>query len=142
MSKPIHQSVTFKATPHEVYEALMDSRKHAKFTGSKATISRKVGGKIMAYDGFISGENLELVSDQKIVQSWHGSDWPAAHMSKVTFKLAPVKGGTRLTFTHSGVPDAHYAGIKQGWIDSYWTPMKAMLETLNRLLPISARTSP
>ena len=24
MSKPIHQTVTFKASPHEVYEALMD----------------------------------------------------------------------------------------------------------------------
>ncbi len=28
MSKTIRQSVTFKATPHQVYEALMDSRKH------------------------------------------------------------------------------------------------------------------
>jgi len=26
--KTIQQSVTFRATPHEVYEALMDSSKH------------------------------------------------------------------------------------------------------------------
>lgn len=127
MSTLIRQSVTFQATPHAVYEALMDSRKHAKFTQAPARISRKVGGAISAYGDYITGTNLELIPDEKIVQSWHASEWPAGHMSKVTFKLAPVAGGTRLTFTHSGVPDAFVADIRQGWIDSYWVPMKAML---------------
>jgi activator of HSP90 ATPase len=106
----------------------MDARKHAKFTGDAASISRKVGGKIMAYGGYITGTNLELVSDKKIVQAWHAADWPEGHESRVTFRLAPVKSGTRLTFAHSGVPAEHYESIKQGWIDNYWTPMKAMLE--------------
>jgi len=127
MSKLIRQSVTIKANPHEVYEALMDSRKHAKFSQAAAKISRKVGGRISAYDGYISGSNLELVPDKKIVQSWRGSGWPEGHMSKVTFKLAPVKGGTRLSFTHSNVPDNEVESIRQGWIDNYWGPMKAML---------------
>lgn len=35
----------FKATPHEVYEALMDSRTHGRLTGGPARISRKVGGR-------------------------------------------------------------------------------------------------
>ena len=127
MSKLIRQTVTFKASPHEVYEALMDSRKHARFTQSPARFSRKVGGPISAYGGYITGANLELVPDQKIVQAWHASEWPEGHMSKATFKLAPVPGGTRLTFTHSGVPDEFFADIKQGWIDNYWVPMRAML---------------
>lgn len=128
MPKTIRQSVTFTATPHAVYEALMDSRKHARFTGDVARISRQDGGKFMAYGGYITGTNLELVPDKKIVQTWHASDWPEGHTSRVTFRLTPVKGGTRLTFTHSGVPDEHYESIKQGWIDNYWTPMKTMLE--------------
>ena len=127
MSKLIRQSVTFNATPHAVYEALMDSRKHARFTQAPAKISRKVGGAISAYGDYITGSNLELVPDQKIVQAWHASEWPEGHMSRATFKLAPVPGGTRLTFTHSGVPDAFVDDIRQGWIDSYWVPMKAML---------------
>jgi len=129
MVRTIRQSVTFKATPHAVYEALMDSRKHARFTGDAARISRRVGGKIMAYGGYITGTNLELSPDAKIVQAWHASDWPEGHISRVTFRLTRVKGGTRLTFTHSGVPDEQYEGIKQGWVESYWTPMKAMLES-------------
>lgn len=129
MSKLIRQSATFKATPHEVYVALMDSRKHARFSGAAAKISRKVGGTISAYDGYISGTNLELVPDRKIVQSWHASAWPEGHLSRVTFKLQPVKGGTRLSFTHSGVPDKFFDDIKQGWIDSYWRPMQTMLHS-------------
>lgn len=58
--KTIRQSVTFKASPHDVYEALMDSKKHGRFTGSLARISRKEGGAIMAYDGYVSGENVGL----------------------------------------------------------------------------------
>jgi uncharacterized protein YndB with AHSA1/START domain len=128
MSKTIRQSATFKATPHQVYEALMDSRQHTQFTGDEAKISRKVGGEIMAGSGYISGNNLELVPDRKIVQAWHASDWPEGHMSTATFSLAPVSAGTRLTFTHSGVPEEHYEEIKQGWIDFYWAPLKEYLE--------------
>jgi activator of HSP90 ATPase len=126
--KTIRQSVTIKATPHEVYEALMDSRKHSKFTEAKASISRKMGGKFKAYGDYISGVNLELVPDKKIVQSWRGSDWPKGHYSKVTFSLKRVKGGTRLTFGQSGLPEKYYKDISQGWRDYYWKPMKEMLE--------------
>ncbi|MEK7671180.1 MAG: SRPBCC family protein, partial [Bacteroidota bacterium] len=116
------------ASPHEVYEMLMDSKKHAKFTRRRrANISRKVGGKISAYDGYITGENVELVEDKKIVQLWRGSDWPEGVLSKATFSLKKVKGGTKLTFTQTGVPDEQHASIKQGWIDFYWKPMKEML---------------
>jgi len=106
----------------------MDSRKHSVFTGAKAGISRKIGGKFTAYDGYIEGVNVELVPDGKIVQSWRGSDWPAGHYSTATFALKEVPGGTRLVFTQTGVPDEQYGSISQGWRDYYWKPMKEMLE--------------
>ena len=127
-TKTIRQSVTFKTSPHAVYEALMDSRQHAKFTGAKAKISRKVGGKFVAYDGYIEGLNVDLVPDKKVVQAWRGSDWPEGHYSRATFSLRKVKNGTRLTFTQTGVPGQEYHGIRQGWRDYYWKPMKEMLE--------------
>jgi len=127
-NKTVNQTITFKANPHEVYEALMDSRKHAKFTGSKASISRKVGGKFSVFDGYSEGTNIELIQDQKIVQTWHASDWPEGHYSKVTFSLKEINGGTKLTFTQAGVPEEQYDDISQGWRDFYWMPMKEMLE--------------
>lgn len=127
-TKTIRQSVTFKASAHQVYEALMDSKKHAQFTGGKASISRHVGGKFSTYDGYAEGVNLELVPDEKIVQTWRASDWPVGTYSKVTFSLKEVKGEIRLTFTQSGVPEERYDDVSQGWRDYYWAPMKQMLE--------------
>lgn len=110
-TRTIRQTVFFEASPHDMYEALMDSRKHVKFTGGKCTIVRKVGGKIDGkidiYDGHITGENAELIHDKKIVQLWkpeEGDCWPSDHYSKTTFALKAEKGGTRLTFSQSGVP--------------------------------------
>ncbi len=127
-TKTIRQSVTFKATPHDVYEVLMDSKKHSALTGSDAKISRAVGGKFSAYGGDLEGENLELIQDSKIVQTWRESDFPEGHYSKITVSLKSVPGGTRLSFTQTGVPEERYEDIKQGWYDYYWDPMKVMLE--------------
>jgi activator of HSP90 ATPase len=126
-TRSIRQSITFKASPHEVYELLMDSGKHSKFTGDKATISRKVGGKFTVGD-YIQGGNLDLVPDQRIVQSWRFSDWPKGHFSQAVFSLEAIDGGTRLTFSQSEVPEDNYKDIKQGWHDYYWTPMKNALD--------------
>ena len=38
ITKTIEQTVTIKANPHDVYEALMDSEKHSQFTGAPADI--------------------------------------------------------------------------------------------------------
>ncbi len=127
-AKTVKQTVTFKASPHDIYEALMDSQKHAKFTGDKASISRKVGGKFSVFDGYAEGVNLELMPDDKIVQTWRASDWPDGHYSKVTFLLKEITGGTRLTLTQTGVPAEQYDDISQGWRDYYWAPMKEMVE--------------
>jgi len=127
-TRTIRQSVTIKANPHEVYETLMDSRKHTKFTGAKARMSRRVDGNFSAYGGYIQGINLDLVPDKRIVQTWRGSDWPKGHYSVATFSLKIIKGGTRLTFTQTGVPDREFKDISQGWRDHYWRPMKGMLE--------------
>jgi uncharacterized protein YndB with AHSA1/START domain len=129
MSKTIQQTVIFGVSPHAVYEALMDSKRHAAFTGGAAEISREVGGAYSAYDGYITGRNIELVADRKIVQSWRAVDWEQDVLSTVTFELTPVPEGTRLDFTHADVPEGTEAEFAQGWIDNYWEPMQAYLES-------------
>ena len=128
MSNPIQQTVTFQASPHDVYEALMDSAKHAAFTGEAAEISREVGGDYSAYDGYITGKNLKLIPDREIVQSWRASDWPEGQFSTVTFILLPIAEGTRLNFTHVDVPDGTEEEYTHGCTENYWEPMKKMLE--------------
>jgi activator of HSP90 ATPase len=127
-TKNIQQSVIIKATPREVYKALMDSCKHSRFTGARARMSRKMGGKFTAFGNYIQGINLDLVPNKRIAQACRGSDWPKGHYLIASFSLNRIKGGTRLVFTQMGVPDREYKGISQGWRDYYWKPMKAMLE--------------
>ena len=127
-TKTIKHRVFFKASPENIYEMLMDSKKHSKFTGAKANISRKVGGKFSAFNGWIVGTNKELIKNQKIVQLWCGDDWPEEHFSEVKFILNKSKYGTKLEFTHKKVPVQFYNDISKGWKEYYWKPMKNILE--------------
>lgn len=127
-TKPIRQSITFKASPHEVYEMLMDSKKHSIFTEAKAVINRKIGGKFIAYDGYIDGINLELVPNRRIVQKWRASDWLKNHYSTIIFELKKSNDGTQLIFTQTGVPEEHHETISKGWVEHYWDKMKEILE--------------
>jgi activator of HSP90 ATPase len=120
----IRQTITFPVSPKEIYETIMDPVKHAALTGAAVKIHKEVGSKFSVYDGEIEGVNLELTPDRKIVQSWRYSDWPSGHYSKCTFLLTKVPGGTRLTFSQTGVPDEFYDDIRQGWYEYYWEPMK------------------
>jgi len=125
-TKDLKQQVTFKANPHAVYEIIMDSKKHSVLAGDVARISRKAGGKFTVGD-YIEGVNLEIVPDEKIVQTWRYNDWPRGHYSRATFSFKAAPGGTKFIFTQTGIPAEFYEDIKQGWIDYYWMPMKEML---------------
>ncbi len=125
--KTIRQTVTFKAPPQTIYDALMDSKKHARFTGGPAKISRKVGGAFSAHGGYIQGENIELTPGKKIVQTWRAIDWKAGEESTVTYAFETAGKGTRLKFIHRNVPAKHAESVKKGWKTYYWIPLKKML---------------
>ncbi len=126
-TRTLRQSATFDASPHDIYEMLMDSKLHSAFTGAKARISNKVGGKFTAYDDDIDGTNLELVKDKKIVQKWRTSDWPAKHYSIVSYTLIKNGNGTKLEFVQTGIPEDKYKDISLGWKEYYWERMKQAL---------------
>ena len=124
------QKITFKCKPEEVYSALMDSKIHSKFTGGEAVIGKKIGDNYSAYDGYIEGENIELISGKKIVQTWRTTDdgWPDGYYSTIEFIFKKTKEGTELQFSHSDIPATVKADYVKGWEDYYWAPMKSMLE--------------
>ena len=128
-TKALQQTVTFKASPRQVYDMLMDSKKHQSLSGQRAKISRKVGGKFTAWDSHISGFNLVLKPGEKIVQAWRATGWWPDHYSIATYDIAKTHGGTRLKFTQIGIPPGRYSGHQRGWIETYWTPMKEIFAT-------------
>ena len=87
----IRQTVIFNAPPQDVYEVIMDSKKHESLSGEKADISREVEGAFKAWGDHISGFNLVLQPGRKIVQAWRAHDWWADHYSIATFELRQVE---------------------------------------------------
>ena len=124
----IRQTVTFNAAPFDVYETILDSRKHEALSGEKAVISREVGGAFTALGDHIAGFNLTVVPGQKIVQAWRARDWWPDHYSIATFALREVDGGTELRFTQIGVPPHRFEGHSAGWIEAYWRPMRDVFD--------------
>ena len=111
----IRQKVVIAATPEKVYEAYMDSRIHSRFTGSKATVSPRVGGRMTAWDGYITGKNLELVKGRRIVQEWSTSEWPEGYPPSIlTITLRRSGNGTELTMVHSKVPRSQLKEYLEG----------------------------
>ena len=128
-TRTLEQTVTFKATPMQVYEMLMDSKKHESLSGEKAEISDQVGGAFTAWGSHISGFNLALKPGRKIVQAWRATGWWPDHYSIAIFDIEAVNGGAKLTFTQIGIPPERYSGHYRGWIETYWTPMQEMFES-------------
>jgi len=130
----IIQKVVIPASPEEVYDAFIDPSKHSEFTGSEATCDPTVGGKFTAWDGYISGRNLELEKGKRIVQEWMTAEWPKGYPSstlELTFRR--VKGGgTQVRMVHSHVPVEQADDYRQGWIDNYWELLKDYFQKRKR----------
>ncbi len=121
----ITQKVVIPASPDEVYDAYIDPKKHSAFTGAEATCDPRVGGEFTAWDGYITGKNLELEKGKRIVQEWSTSEWPEDYPpSRLELTFSKVQGGTELTMVHSEVPASQAEDYRQGWIDDYWDLLK------------------
>jgi activator of HSP90 ATPase len=127
-TKEIRHTLRFNATPQIIYQALMNSKKHAAFTGAPATIEPKVGGRFAAWGPHLRGINVELIKNKRIVQAWRARNWPIGHYSIAAFELKPAKQGTLLVFTQFGIPAKNAKSINEGWKTHYWQPLKAALD--------------
>lgn len=128
-TKTIRQTLTFEAKPAEVYELLMNAKKHAAFSGSKVTMSTKPNGVFSVFDGYCTGFNISLVEGKRIVQAWNFKEdgWPDDHYSICTFEFKKAPKGTTLSFKQEYIPEHKAVQLKDGWKLYYWQPMKAYL---------------
>jgi activator of HSP90 ATPase len=135
MPKTITQKVVFKNTNvGTLYSMYLDSKHHTAITGGNpAQISAKEGTKFSAHGGYIVGKNLQLVKNRLIVQSWLGTDWAKGESDSTFIMLFEQKGKDAIIeMTHANIPDKNVKGIKQGWVDYYWTPWKKYLASLKK----------
>ncbi len=128
----INLTYTFETvTPQTVYDAWLDSDRHTWMTGAEATMSAEVGEEFSAWDGYITGKNLELEPATKIVQSWRTTEFPSdAADSVLTIELASTEDGhgTLLTLTHDRLPHDQEDAYRTGWYEHYFEPMQEYFE--------------
>lgn len=118
--------IILTATPLEIYTAWLNSKQHSAMTGGKAKIKPETGSKFSTWDNYITGKILELNPERYIKMQWRTTEFkPEQQDSIVEIKLREVSvGKTKISLRHSGLSDTD-TQYKQGWIDFYWTPMKA-----------------
>jgi len=124
MAERIEVSGVIAASPTKIYVAWLSSDGHAAMTGATAQASDAVGGRFVAWDEYISGQNLELEPDRRIVQTWRTTEFPdQAPDSHLEILLQAEGHGTRITFVHTNIPDGQGSSYEQGWQDFYLVPM-------------------
>jgi activator of HSP90 ATPase len=139
-SEAILQKVAFHAPRAKVYAILTDGRqfdevarrsdamRSAKAPAGESTISREVGGAFRLFGGFVTGLQVELVPDQRIVQVWRSGSWGPGEYSLVTFMLGDQDGGgTQLVLSHRGFPPGTGTHLAAGWHLNYWQPLTEYL---------------
>jgi activator of HSP90 ATPase len=113
------------APPREVYRAWLSGGGPRSKNGARASCDPRVGGAFTARNGYIAGVHRALVEGRRIQQTWRTSDFPAgAEDSLVDVRLDPEGAGTRLTLTHSAIPEGQGEDCEKIWHDLYLEPMR------------------
>lgn len=128
MTKAIQQSVRFAATPAQLFEMYMDSKRHSEATGGKANMSRKPGCAFTAWNKMLRGKNLMIVPNRMIVQSWRSINFkPGDPDSILILQFSKAPGGAQVDLVHVNLPVQDHRGVTKGWPLYYWKPWKKYL---------------
>ena len=125
----IHYEIDFAAPLARLYQAILDQKQFAAFSGLPATIDPAPGGTFSMFGGKIEGRNIELVPSLRIVQAWRPAYWPAGVYSLVHFEFKPRASETTLLFDHTGFPEGDHDSLDGGWHTHYWEPLKKYFAT-------------
>ncbi|MFK7970518.1 MAG: SRPBCC domain-containing protein [Bacteroidia bacterium] len=125
MKEELELKEVFQVEPAVIYHAWLDSESHSNMTGGEATSGSAVGDVFSAWDGYITGKNVALIEDEKIVQSWRTSEFAEDDEdSLLTITLTKVPEGTEVVLTHTNIPEGQ-TQYEKGWLDHYFAPMRA-----------------
>jgi uncharacterized protein YndB with AHSA1/START domain/uncharacterized protein YciI len=123
-------TVEIEAPAARIFRALTTGEEITRWWGSPETYQTtewsgdvRPGGRWhaegVAADGSkfsVEGEFVEVDPPRKLVQTWK-PEWDGGNVTKLTIRLDPIAGGTRLTLWHSGFsgrPDS-CRGHGEGW---------------------------
>jgi activator of HSP90 ATPase len=138
----IHQEIVVQAAPERVYAALTDAGQFDKIIdlsgirqsgmlpakANKPTQLRsEAGSAFTLFGGFITGRQIQLVPNVRIVQAWRAAGWEPGVFSIAKFELVKQGAATKIVFDHTGFPKGAGKGLAGGWHKNYWEPLTKFL---------------
>lgn len=120
----LHFETDFKAAPQKVYDALLDAKQFAAFSGLPAEIDPKPGGTFSLFSAQIVGRNVELIGGQRIVQAWRPAAWEPGLYSIVRFEIKPRAADSTMVLDHTGFPEGLADHLNSGWQEHYLDTMR------------------
>lgn len=114
------------ADPEEVFAALTNPFQIELWSGYPADMKPEAGYVFSLWEGDITGVNLEVVPNKRLVQEWFFGAQDEQSIVRITLKKAG--GRTLLDLNHTNIPEDVYEEITEGWRDYYLGSVKSMLE--------------
>ena len=113
-----HFDVT--ATPNQLYTMWITPAYHGAVTESLVSIIPKENGDIRLWDGAVTGNFIELVENQRIVQTWRTIDF--SHLEEPSILLLEFQKHLeicRVRIEHSEIPFLLYQQFEYAWEEFY-----------------------
>ncbi len=129
MGALIQQKVKFSVPAKRLFDIYFSSKEHSAATGATAKIQKKVGSPFSAWDGYCFGKILHFVEGKCVIQTWRAEDWDKTDEDSLLMIFFRNSGkGCELEMVHTNVPPQHAPGLKKGWVEYYWKPLKEYLK--------------
>uniref|UniRef100_A0A5F5Q1P6 Activator of Hsp90 ATPase AHSA1-like N-terminal domain-containing protein n=1 Tax=Equus caballus TaxID=9796 RepID=A0A5F5Q1P6_HORSE len=129
----VHMTELFDTAAEQLYSIFTVKDLVQKFSKSPAVLEVEKGGKFQMFDGNITGEYIELLTNKKIVMKWRCRNWPEEHYATVALNFVPIPGQTELQLDCKGVPVCKEENMKFCWQKQHFEEIKGLLQltTLN-----------
>ncbi len=116
----IQKEIFIKAAPETVFAYLTEPSRMSKWMGITHELEARPGG---AYVVNVTGENIargtytEIDPPRRVVHTWGWENGEVAPpgSTRVAWDLKPEAGGTRLTMTHTDLPEPVVQPHEHGW---------------------------
>lgn len=114
------------ADPEEVFTALTNPFQIELWSGYPADMKAEKGYVFSLWEGDITGVNLEVTPNRKLVQEWFFGEQEEPSIVEIVLKKHNNK--TLLELSHTHIPEDVYEEITEGWREYYLGSIKNMLE--------------
>ncbi|KAH0502552.1 Activator of 90 kDa heat shock protein ATPase-like protein 2 [Microtus ochrogaster] len=124
----LHLTELFDTTVEQLYSIFTVKDLVQKFSKSPAVLEAEKGGKFQMFDGNITGEYVELLTNRKIIMKWRCRNWPEEHYATVALNFVPAPGQTELQLDCKGVPVCKEENTKFCWQKQHFEEIKGLLQ--------------